>query len=199
VNGISEKRRIEKMKNKSEFEKEIQIPMSERVRLEALKFDGCNPNRLSREGIERLKASIRKWGDIVPIVTNKDLLVADGEQRALAMKELGMTECSVIRLPVEDVDRRLLRQMLNKLRGEHVKELDAEEFRIIVEAGAEEDLKYLLGLSDEKLQTYFNGNIEEVEYYETFEVVVSCKDEAEQETVYNKLRRDGYKCRVLTL
>jgi ParB-like chromosome segregation protein Spo0J len=183
----------------SEVEKEIQIPMSERVRLEDLRFDGCNPNKLSREGIERLKASIRKWGDIVPIVTNKDLLVADGEQRALAMKELGMTECSVIRLPVEDVDRRLLRQVLNKLRGEHLKELDAEEFKIIVDAGAEEDLKFLLGLSDEKLQTYFDSDIEEIEYHETFEVIISCKDEGEQETIYNKLRREGYKCRVLTL
>jgi ParB-like chromosome segregation protein Spo0J len=164
------------MEGQNEFEKKIIIPMSERVRLEDLKFDGCNPNRLSREGVERLKSSIRRWGDIVPIVTNKDLLVADGEQRALAMKELGMTECSVIRLPVENVDRRLLRQVLNKLRGEHVKELDAEEFRIIVDAGAEEDLKYLLGLSDEKLQTYIEGDVEEVEYNETFEVVVSCKE-----------------------
>jgi len=183
----------------SESEKEIQVPLSERVRLKDLKFDGCNPNRLSREGMERLKASIRKWGDIVPIVTNKDLLVADGEQRAVAMKELGMTECSVIRLPVEDVDRRLLRQVLNKLRGEHLKELDAEEFKIIVDAGAEEDLKYLLGLSDEKLQTYFETDVEEIEFHETFEVVVTCKDEAEQEAVYNKLRQKGYTCRVLTL
>jgi ParB-like chromosome segregation protein Spo0J len=184
---------------KKGFEKEIQIPMSERVRLEDLKFDGCNPNRLSREGIDRLKTSIRKWGDIVPIVTNKDLLVADGEQRALAMRELGMTECSVIRLPVEDVDRRLLRQVLNKLRGEHLKELDAAEFKIIVDAGAEEDLKYLLGLSDEKLQTYFDDNVEEIEFHETYEVIVSCKNEAEQEAVYNKLAQEGYKCRVLTL
>jgi hypothetical protein len=125
--------------------------------------------------------------------------VTDGEQRALAMKELGMTECSVIRLLVEDVDRRLLRQVLNKLRGEHLKELDAEEFRIIVDAGAEEDLKYLLGLSAEKLQAHFDGEVEEVEFNETFEVVVSCKDEAGQETVYNKLKLEGYKCRVLTL
>jgi ParB-like chromosome segregation protein Spo0J len=179
-------------------EEVIQIPLSERVRLEDLKFDGCNPNRLSREGMERLKASIRRWGDIVPIVTNKDLLVADGEQRAVAMKELGMTECSVIRLPVKDVDRRLLRQVLNKLRGEHLKELDAEEFRIIVDDGAEEDLKYLLGLSDEKLQAYF-GEVEDIEFHETFEIIISCKDETEQEIVYNKLRREGYNCRVLTL
>jgi ParB-like chromosome segregation protein Spo0J len=183
----------------SEVKKEIRVPMSERVKLADLQFDGCNPNRLSKEGMERLKASIRKWGDIVPIVTNKDLLVADGEQRAEAMKELGMTECSVIRLPVEDVDRRLLRQVLNKLRGEHVKGLDSAEFHIIVDEGAEEDLKFLLGLSDEKLQTYFETEVEEIEYHETFEVVVSCKDEAEQETVYNKLVREGYTCRVLTL
>src|SRR4030066_445817 len=120
----------------SGVDKEIWIPMSERVKLEDLRFDGCNPNRLSREGMERLKASIRKWGDIVPIVTNKDLLVADGEQRAVAMKELGMTECSVIRLPVQDVDPRLLRQVLNKLRGEHLKELDAAELNLIIAAGA---------------------------------------------------------------
>jgi ParB-like chromosome segregation protein Spo0J len=183
----------------SEAEKEIQIPMSERVRLEELRFDGCNPNRLSKEGMERLKASIRKWGDIVPIVTNKDLLVADGEQRAVAMKELGMTECSVIRLPVEDVDRRLLRQVLNKLRGEHLKELDAAEFELIIDAGAEDELKSLLGLSSEQLQTYFETDVGEVEFQETFEVVVSCKDEAEQETVYNRLMQEGYKCRVLTL
>ena len=110
-----------------------------------------------------------------------------------------MTECSVIRLPVEDVDRRLLRQVLNKLRGEHLKELDAEEFRIIVDAGAEEDLKYLLGLSDEKLQAYFDGEVEDIEFHETFEIIISCKDEAEQEMVYNKLKQEGYTCRVLTL
>jgi predicted 3-demethylubiquinone-9 3-methyltransferase (glyoxalase superfamily) len=60
-------------------------------------------------------------------------------------------------------------------------------------------LKYLLGLSDEKLQTYFDGEVEEIEYHETFEVIVSCKDEGEQEIVYNKLKREGYNCRVLTL
>jgi ParB-like chromosome segregation protein Spo0J len=182
-----------------ENEKEIPISMSERVKISDLKFDQDNPNRMSRAQLDRLKASIKKWGDIVPVVTNSELLVADGQQRVTAMRELGMTECSVIRLPVEDVDRRLLRQVLNKLRGEHLKELDAEEFRIFVDAGAEEDLKYLLGLSDEKLQAYFDGEVEDIEFHETFEIIISCKDEAEQETVYNKIKQEGYVCRVLTL
>ena len=120
----------------SKLEKEIPIPMSEKVPINELKIDNSNPNVMSKEQLERLKASIKRWGDIVPIITNNDLLVADGQQRLIAMKELGMKEVSVIRLPVEDVDRRLTRQVLNKHRGEHLKELDAEEFRIIVDAGS---------------------------------------------------------------
>ncbi len=50
----------------SELEKEIPIPMSERVRISDLKFDQDNPNRISLAQLDRLKASIRRWGDIVP-------------------------------------------------------------------------------------------------------------------------------------
>jgi ParB-like chromosome segregation protein Spo0J len=119
----------------AENENEIPIPMSERVKISELKFDQDNPNRLTLMQLDRLKASIKRWGDIVPVVTNNELLVADGQQRVTAMKELGMTECSVIRLPVKDVDRRLLRQVLNKLRGKHNKEMDSAEYLRIIDEG----------------------------------------------------------------
>jgi ParB-like chromosome segregation protein Spo0J len=179
---------------------EIPVPMSERVKLSELQFDKCNPNVMSKDQLERLKTSIKKWGDIVPIITNKDLLVADGQQRFTAMKELGMTECSVIRLPVEDVDHRLLRQVLNKLRGEHSFELDADEFQRIIDAGREKDLKYMLDLSDEKLEKYINEQEpESIDYVQSFEVIIKCDDETQQEAIYTKLRTEGYNCRVSTL
>ncbi|MGD6810864.1 MAG: ParB N-terminal domain-containing protein [Candidatus Bathyarchaeia archaeon] len=177
----------------------IVIPAAETVKLCELKVDGENPNRMSKEQLERLKASIKNWGFIVPIITNKDLLIADGEQRYTAAKALGMTEVSVIRLPVEDVDRRLLRQVLNKLKGKHEKELDRAECERIIQAGKEEDLKYLLMLSDDKLSGFLNEDEEGVAFDEYFEVIVECKDETHQEAVYNKLLSEGYKCRVLTL
>ena len=52
--------------------------MSERVKISDLKFDQDNPNRMSLAQLDRLKASIKRWGDIVPVVTNSELLVADG-------------------------------------------------------------------------------------------------------------------------
>ena len=107
---------------------EISIPKPEVVATSSLKVDGKNPNKMSREQHERLKTSIKKFGFFVPIITNKDLLIADGEQRWIVAKELAMPNVLVVRLPVEEVDRRLLRQVLNKLKGTHDRELDAEEF-----------------------------------------------------------------------
>ena len=111
---------------------------------------------MTKEQHERLATSIKKYGFIVPIITNKDLLIADGEQRWTVAKSLGMNQVSVIRLPVEDVDRRLLRQVLNKLRGEHELLLDAAEFEQIILDGGKDDLKYLLDLTDGKLERYLN-------------------------------------------
>jgi ParB-like chromosome segregation protein Spo0J len=174
------------------------IPVAETVKLGELKTDGENPNKMSKEQLERLKASIQKWGFIVPIITNKDLLIADGEQRYSAAKALEMSEVSVIRLPVEDVDRRLLRQVLNKLKGKHDKELDQFEYERIIQAGKEEDLKYYLIISDDKLKNLLSEE-KGVTFNESFEVIIECKDETQQEAVYNKLTTEGYSCRILTL
>ncbi|MCW4046653.1 MAG: ParB/RepB/Spo0J family partition protein [Candidatus Bathyarchaeota archaeon] len=183
----------------SEVEKEIPIPMSERVKISDLKFDQDNPNRMSRAQLDRLKASIKKWGDIVPVVTNSELLVADGQQRVTAMRELGMTECSVIRLPVKDVDRRLLRQVLNKLRGKHNKELDSAEYLCIIEQGEKEDLKALLASVGEELPEDLDDREISFAVPETYEIIIECKDEADQKRIFEKLKLEGYKLRILTL
>ena len=57
----------------------------------------------------------------------------------------------VLRLPVSDVDRRMLRQILNKLKGKHNKELDNAEYIRILQMGEKDDLKALLESIGEKL------------------------------------------------
>jgi ParB-like chromosome segregation protein Spo0J len=176
----------------------IVIPAAETVKISDVKTDGQNPNKMSKDQLERLKTSIKKWGFIVPIITNKDLLIADGEQRYTAAKALGMAEVSVIRLPVEDVDRRLLRQVLNKLRGKHDPELDRAEYERIIEAGKEEELKYLVMVSNEKLKNLLSEE-KGITLAATFEVVLECEDEVHQQAIFNKLIGEGYRCRLLTL
>lgn len=68
----------------------ISIPTAELINVTDIKIDSQNPNKMSKEQHERLSASIKKWGFIVPIITNKDLLIADGEQRWTVAKSLAL-------------------------------------------------------------------------------------------------------------
>jgi len=115
------------------------------------------------------------------------------------MKELGMTECSVIRLPVKDVDRRLLRQVLNKLKGKHYRELDSAEYLRILEQGEKEDLKALLESVGEELPEDLDDREISTTIPETYELIVECRDETDQKEKYEKLKLEGYKLRILTL
>jgi ParB-like chromosome segregation protein Spo0J len=179
---------------------EIEMPQIELVEIEKLQLDGCNPNKMKKGQLKALKDSILKWGFIIPIITNRDLLLSDGEQRLEVAKELGMKKVPVIRLDVEDVSRRLLRQVLNKLRGQHVPELDKEEFLRIIEAGGEEDLRKLLVASDKQIREALSQEEQNGLYLDTqYEVTVECIDEIEQKKTYEYLTEKGYKCRVLTL
>jgi len=120
-------------------ELEVKVPPAELVDVGSFKVDNENPNRMSPRRLEALKKSIQRYGFVVPIITNKDLIIADGEHRLKAAKALGMKQVSVVRLPVDEVDRRLIRQVMNKLRGEHDLFLDAEEYYRIV-CGDKRDL-----------------------------------------------------------
>jgi integrase len=59
-----------------------------------------------------------------------------------------MRRVSVVRLPVDDVDRRLIRQVMNKIRGEHDLFLDAEEYYRMVSEGSRDLIRELLNEND---------------------------------------------------
>src|SRR5208283_5125019 len=128
---------------------EAYIPLLEDIRL--LTADQNNPNRTTLKQQEQIWRSLQKYGWTYPILTNKDGTLVDGEQRT----EICIQHCEffapVLRLPVSDVDRRMLRQILNKLKGKHSKELDEADYLRIIEAGEKDDLKALLAAVGEKL------------------------------------------------
>jgi ABC-type transport system involved in cytochrome c biogenesis ATPase subunit/N-acetylglutamate synthase-like GNAT family acetyltransferase len=130
------------------MENSLLIPAIELVDVDQLRVDSQNPNRMSVRQFAALKKSIQRWGFVVPIITNRDLLIADGEHRLRAAKDLGMKQVNVIRLPVDEVDRRMIRQVMNKIRGEHDLFLDAEEYYRIMSEGSRDLIKQLLNEND---------------------------------------------------
>jgi len=178
---------------------DVIVPMPEIVETSSLSVDGKNPNKMNRAEIDRLKVSFQKFGFIVPIITNKDLVIADGEQRWIAATELNMPKVIVYRLPLQEVTRLIIRQVMNKLKGEHDFQMDADEFLTIKELGGIEDLQYLIGLPDDKLSDYLNPSEEEIAFADKWEIIIECPSLDFQETNFEKLKELGYKCRLLSL
>ena len=122
----------------------IEEPKLIKIKIEDLKFDGDNPNVVSEKQMKAMEESIKKYGYLVPIIINKNNIVADGEHRVEIYKRLGMKEIPAYKINVSDIDRRILRQVLNKLRGEHNESLDIKEFEIIKNNDRLDILKLLL-------------------------------------------------------
>jgi ParB-like chromosome segregation protein Spo0J len=175
---------------------EAYVPLLEDIRL--LTADQNNPNRTTIKQQQQIWHSLQKYGWAYPIITNKDGFYADGEQRAEVCKQHGEFYAPVLRLPVTDVDRRMLRQILNKLKGKHSKELDNAEYLRILQMGEKDDLKALLESIGERLpkdsEQDFSASIPE-----TYELIIECKDETAQKQIFDKLTLEGYKLRILTL
>ena len=120
------------------------MPTIEYVKIEDIKSDGANPNRMTKLNLRALERNIKKYGFLTPVITNKDLLIADGEHRLQAARSIGMTEVPVFRLDVNEVDRRMLRQIMNKLKGEHDRESDLIEYQFLYNEKSFEEFRELL-------------------------------------------------------
>jgi ParB-like chromosome segregation protein Spo0J len=173
------------------------LPLLEDIRL--LQKDQNNPNVTTIKQQEQIWTSLQKYGWTYPILTNKNGMLVDGEQRTEICKQHGEFLAPVLRLPVTEVDRRMLRQILNKLRGKHNKELDAAEYMRIIEQGEKDCLKVLLASVGEKLPQDLLEREFSVSIPATYEIIVECKDEANQKSIFEKLKLEGYKLRILTL
>lgn len=124
-----------------------------KIKIDDLKFDKTNPNRLTQEQMSGLRQSMKRFGYLTPIVIDQHNNIADGEHRALVYKEYGIKEIPAFKLNLKhDSERRILRQIMNKLHGEHERQLDADELVQIFKAGKLDDLTQLIAQQKEDLQ-----------------------------------------------
>lgn len=161
---------------------DIQIPETKKVFIANLKTDPGNPNKMDKREMEAQKESIKRFGFIVPIITNRDYLIADGQHRYQAAKELGMNEVPVIALDVDEVDRRTIRQVLNKLRGAHDPLLDKEEYLFLDKEGSINELMLLLPdqAREIKLAIEENKGVQQDDFDEATEIEKARKTEIQK-------------------
>lgn len=155
----------------------------------------ANNPRHNDEAVQYVANSIKEFGFKVPIVIDKDNVIIAGHTRLKASQLLGITEVPCIRA--------------DDLNDEQVKAFRLADNKVAELANWDTEL---LDVALEELEfdmTQFGFETEDIapvervdlsgEITAQYQVIIECKDEMEQEDIYNELERKGYKCRVLTL
>jgi hypothetical protein len=167
----------------SERKISLQIPeaykgLIEDIRL--LKSDEMNPNKMSDKQKAETWKSLQRYGWVYPIIADREGVFADGEQRVDVCKSHGEYFAPVLRLKLSDLDRRMLRQITNKLKGKHNRKMDETEYFKIIDMGAKEDLESLLNAIGEKLPGELHDGGGSMIVPESYELILGLKDESHQ-------------------
>lgn len=133
--------------------REIHIPEVKNTDTSELELDETNPNHMNETRYNALKKNIERFGFIVPVITNKAGLVADGEHRLRAARDLGIKEIPVIKLDLDSVSHKIIRQVMNKLSGVHDHDFDLADYEHILEQDRGEELKELVAFDDKYWQS----------------------------------------------
>ena len=149
---------------------------------------------------QHIKKSIEEFGYVDPVIVNADYTVIGGHQRLKVLKELGHAQIDVVVVDIPKDKEKALNVALNKITGEWD---DARLVSLLQEIKADGMLEFT-GFDEAEFDKLLNSaNAPEepkgISVKDTFEIIVECQNETEQEQTYNKLMEDGYKCRVLTL
>ena len=162
-----------------------------------------NP-RKNADAVKYVRASIEKFGFKQPIVIDSNRVIISGHTRLEAAKSLGMAEVPcIVADDLTEAQAKALRLADNKvaefsewemnlLGGElgelaEISDIDMGDFGF--------DLSDLdnIGLDDEE-------NAEKgVNLSDTYQIIVECESETEQQEFFEKLSGEGYRCRLSTL
>ena len=118
---------------------DIKFIAAGKISPDKLKEDKDNPNKMTQQQYAALLESGKTYGQLQPVVIDQTDTIIDGMHRTRMCKELGM-DVNFWRINCRPQDRRIIRQILNKLKGRHDPQLDAEEFIKILKDSGEKKL-----------------------------------------------------------
>lgn len=151
--------------------------------------------------VTKIASSIREFGFVNPVLIDKDYNIIAGHGRVLAAKKLGLATVPALYVEgLTDTQRKAYILADNRL-GELAEwdmELVGLELAELGDAGFDIDLTgFDLSIDDNSAEEEAPAADTEFNYKEQYGVIVMCKDEAEQEKIYNRLTGEGFECKVV--
>jgi len=183
----------------------MQKPKYKTVSVEKLIPYARNSRTHSEAQVAKIAASIKEFGFLNPIITDGKNGIVAGHGRVMAAQKLGLKELPVIEAShLTEAQKRAYVIADNRLALDagwdndmlkvELRELDDRGFDLTLTGFDLTEINLLFDVDDPE-----SDLPEQQDLKATFEVAVECEDEAQQETVFNLLTKEGYKCRILTM
>lgn len=175
-----------------------------------------NPRKALQQGdpaYEKLKASIKEFDYVEPIIWNKRTgHVVGGHQRLSVLKDLGYTQAHVSVVDMDDEREAALNLALNKISGEwdddklaalldDLRPSGLYEVTGFDETEINQLLSDVLPFDDLDPDEYPEPNLDDqgMQYQSQYGVIVHCDGEQEQQAAYENLVGMGYSCKVVVV
>jgi ParB-like chromosome segregation protein Spo0J len=152
--------------------------------------------------VAQIAASIKEFGFRNPILVDGVGILA-GHGRLLAARKLGLEKVPTIDCSdMTETQKKAYIIADNKLALNSGWDSELLKLEITDLQNTDFDLTKL-GFSEMELANLFDElkdvQIDDLDYQAAFSIVVDCKNEQEQEKIFNELDQKGYKCRVQSL
>lgn len=170
------------------------------LKISEVKLNPNNPRLIKDDKFIKLVQSIKDFPEMLnirPIVVNQDMIILGGNMRFKACKEAGLKEVPII--VADNLTEEQQREFLikdNTSGGEWDFEMLANEWDVeqLEEWGLDLPIDFNTEVLEQKEQKDLSDDLKE-----TFEVIITCGNESEQEATFEDLTKKGFICRVLTL
>ena len=165
-----------------------------------------NSRTHSPEQVAQIAASIREFGFTNPVLIDANNTLIAGHGRVMAAQALGLASVPAIRLAhLSDAQRRAYVIADNQLAlnagwdmsalARELEDLSGEGFGLDVLGFSTAELEGLLGQETPPAAPAAPGP--GISYQEKYAVLVDCKDEADQQRIFEQLTAGGLACKVL--
>ena len=172
------------------------------LKIADLNEDPANVRKHSERNIEAIKGSLRAFGQQKPIVVDGNGVVVAGNGTLAAARALGWETVAAVRTGLKGAER--IAYAIADNRTAELAEWDDDALGKALHALSADSAidEACTGFdADEiarKLMADTGGASVNEPTDTTYEVVVSCEDESDQQSVYERLTKEGLQCRVLT-
>ncbi len=171
-----------------------------------------NPRSISLAAIRKVALSIEQFGFQQPLVVDSAGVLIVGHTRLLAAQQLGLTEAPVL-VANDLTDEQVRAYRIADNRTGEESDWDTEKLIQELEELGTINLDEMTGFDNGELETLLQDAVSlsgedgpdlgatdnGFEYNEQYAVIVTCRNEAEQQATFEKLNTEGYTCKVVVV